>query len=633
MSIPSESLQVQSLQVPTQTEVDIDEAFLKAAYEGNISELKNLLDRGANVNGSDQKVPLLEAALSGNFSAVQFLITHGAIVDKASTSNVTAFLLAVDLACNDGLDRYKDILEYLLKHNADINHNNSLGYCALGIAVSRGSFEMVEFLLKNGAIIPHTDPHGKGHSFLLPSLMGCVKKTKNEHEQIVLECTPQFDKIQRIIPLLIKHGFDINFQPIPQDLSEENHDQNNMGQQRGIQQIVPLIGYSPLMLACELGYLPLVDFIIKQGAKVDQIGGYYNAETPLSIAARMCNFDLIFYLVEFAKAKLNPIQPIEQTPILTPVMYAHLYHAPVLMHYLIEKGAAAEPPDRMQVHFDIRNLTQEESHNRGNIILQAVLRLFDYAWSGVLPENVTLTQLLKAGAHLNQRTKHMSNSPLHLACMNNNIKALRNFMQELKNPGNGLYDREFSVEHRLGFTLSAVNNEGLTPFDIAASSNIHIANIFRNSLQPFVDYIVFQVLSIPGKSELPIELVQKMFELTYAPLSWFAKTREGYALISQMFEKSGQHYKILCRGRSQQAQLQNAKDSIETKELKEHDESKHNQEVGMIGTPKVLLFSKGYRESENSNSAELNTKIVLVKVPEPKDEIPQALPRQKLPSN
>lgn len=557
-----------------------EETLVDAAEKGDIKKMQELLSEGANVNGADNTcVPLRMAASYGHIEAVQFLLSQGAHVDHPDqfSNNSSTFQIIIFLACAEGLAKYKDILDLLLKHKADINRINAMGFRALTLAACTGNIEVLRFMLENGASIPRTDPFGL--SYLLVILKTCETMVQTENGQVVRELHPQhFERIKAVMSLFIAHGFDINFQsdtqyitiPNPNqpildndnnndnDINIQDQDHHNLNPenppQGAMQQIMlPLSGYSPLMLACEMGHIPLVSFIISQGANVNQRGGYLNTETPLTIAASKNNFPLVEFLIEKAGAEPNPLPMIDlilNNPL--PLMYAYLHKNLDMMIYLIAMGAgaSAELAENVKNHIQAlsgagfpQNLPPEQ------LVLLATKWVFDYACSETLPANISLKQLFNAGAHLNQRTTLLSNTPLHLACINNKAIAAGALIQELKNE-----DEVSQIALLMG-----ENREGHTALDVAAMHNMKTANIIRNFLQPIIDHHVFEVQSRSKRFILPAEILQEIFTMKYSNFgkgrTRFANTCAGIALVSEMFDLARKHFIILCERHNKSKEL------------------------------------------------------------------------------
>ncbi len=90
--------------------------LLKAAYEGNLNDLKTALQAGANVNVSDdQDISALRwAAQSGRSEAVKLLLDAGANVNQQSESGWTALMQAV-------IAGSVETVSLLIERGADVN--------------------------------------------------------------------------------------------------------------------------------------------------------------------------------------------------------------------------------------------------------------------------------------------------------------------------------------------------------------------------------------------------------------------------------------------------------------------------------------------------------------------------------
>jgi len=149
---------------------------------GNIGRFSDpLLTTGAT--------PLLRAAISQDLPTMSLLIEHGALVDLPNVMGATPLMVAAGLGGGggrfggDGFDseaRAIEIVDMLLAAGADINARvvdrydrtaavgrtpNGMtereGFSALLEAAVRGSRQIVEFLIANGAEIDVVDAHGR----------------------------------------------------------------------------------------------------------------------------------------------------------------------------------------------------------------------------------------------------------------------------------------------------------------------------------------------------------------------------------------------------------------------------------------------------------------------------------------
>jgi ankyrin repeat protein len=93
----------------------------KAAENGDNTKIKELLSKGANINGTDTcMTPLMRAILTGHVETVKFLLIHGANPGvKNDCSGVTAFNYADKI-------QSPEILRMLFRADAVIKAGNSL---------------------------------------------------------------------------------------------------------------------------------------------------------------------------------------------------------------------------------------------------------------------------------------------------------------------------------------------------------------------------------------------------------------------------------------------------------------------------------------------------------------------------
>ena len=97
---------------------DIDAAFIKAAFSGDVQEVKNHLAKGADVNAKrvDGITALIGASLAGHEEIVVLLLAKGAEVDaKADYFGYPGGVTAYDLAAKKG---HRGIMKLLVRAGA-----------------------------------------------------------------------------------------------------------------------------------------------------------------------------------------------------------------------------------------------------------------------------------------------------------------------------------------------------------------------------------------------------------------------------------------------------------------------------------------------------------------------------------
>ena len=116
----------------------INQQFIKAAQNNQIDELKNLLDRGADIHANDDEALKLSAE-HGHLEVVKFLV--------AQMANIYADDDALGWAAGNG---HLEIVKFLLSQGANIHADDD---CALKRSAFKGHLEVVKFLVKKGADI------------------------------------------------------------------------------------------------------------------------------------------------------------------------------------------------------------------------------------------------------------------------------------------------------------------------------------------------------------------------------------------------------------------------------------------------------------------------------------------------
>lgn len=132
-----------------------DSPLMMAAYDGDVNKMRQLLERGADINQTNRLgatalyfaagATRTQAAFKGSTEAVKFLLQHGATVNHKSNINGYTALMA---AC---ANHYADSVALLLKYGEDVNALTKDGRSALTIATELLQPEIVALLLDHGA--------------------------------------------------------------------------------------------------------------------------------------------------------------------------------------------------------------------------------------------------------------------------------------------------------------------------------------------------------------------------------------------------------------------------------------------------------------------------------------------------
>lgn len=122
-------------------------ALMVADAAGHKDILKLFIDckdHNFNERQEDGNTPFMSAAAAGRIDIIEMFLNrkdHNIIINERDNEGDTALILAVN-------KRYKDIVEMLIKKNADLNLTNNNGWTALALATLLGYKEIEEILEK-----------------------------------------------------------------------------------------------------------------------------------------------------------------------------------------------------------------------------------------------------------------------------------------------------------------------------------------------------------------------------------------------------------------------------------------------------------------------------------------------------
>lgn len=139
--------------------------MLEVAAKGNNARVKELLDKGVDVNmrGNDRNTPIMEAAYAGHLETVKLLLDHGADLSAKKNDGATASGLAgrtknvVELFKNlSGLVEAASrgntpMMKELMDKGTPVNGLDEFGNSALTAASYGGKTDAVKLLLEKGA--------------------------------------------------------------------------------------------------------------------------------------------------------------------------------------------------------------------------------------------------------------------------------------------------------------------------------------------------------------------------------------------------------------------------------------------------------------------------------------------------
>ena len=244
-----------------ESEADVQE-FLEACKQGNIEDVKRLLEQNVDVNAKDNygQTALMLAEGEGHTEIVEILIDNGADVNAKDIYGKTALMWAA-------INGHTEIVEILIDNGADVNAKDNDGQTALMLAEGEGHTEAAKLLIDNGADVNAKDDDGltalmlaanRGHTEIVEILIdnGADVNAKDNDGQTALMLA-EGEGHTEAAKLLIDNGADVN---------AKDDD-----------------GLTALMYAANRGYTETAEVLIDKGADVNVKSNKGN--TALMIAA------------------------------------------------------------------------------------------------------------------------------------------------------------------------------------------------------------------------------------------------------------------------------------------------------------------------------------------------------------
>lgn len=184
--------------------------LFRACSKGNIEEVRDLLQAGANVNARDAEgeTPLMYAAVEGHVAIINLLAKKGADIDAVSSNNETALaraslngrieavrtLLNLGASVDKSTDAqgtplmyasvagHKEVMKLLLDNSGNVNAVDAKGNTALMNAIrNNASLDVVCILIKAGADIKIKNKNDEDAASIAKSLgRGDIEKLLSE---------------------------------------------------------------------------------------------------------------------------------------------------------------------------------------------------------------------------------------------------------------------------------------------------------------------------------------------------------------------------------------------------------------------------------------------------------------------
>ncbi|GHV13533.1 hypothetical protein AGMMS49938_08250 [Fibrobacterales bacterium] len=433
-SVPEEyrGLLISKLQFQKEDLLALDEALLAAVREGKNDEVKNLIERGADVSmvveGWRRKSLLHIAAEGDYFELAETLLRNGLSVNSRDHNSKTPLHIAAR-------KNAVQTAEVLLKYGATLQVQSVSSKTPLHIAAKNNCVEMVRLLIEQGAVLdvfdykkrsPLTVAVERGAFVVLQELLAAGASVHLQSEELKWSPLHYAAKIGdvNIIDLLLQNEADLD--PLDED------------------------GNTPLHIAARFGKEKAVKFLLLKKASVKSSGK--KGISPLHEATAGNHPETI-------EALLPSINiDIKDDDGNTPIHYAAMFSAEKSAPFLLSKGANANSANgwgQTALHIAAKNSNLKIIAyliKNGTVLEQADLAkrtpLHIAANLGVLE---TVVFLLKCGANVNA-VDIVKNTPLHYAASANFPKVAEELL--LKNAD-----------------IDSVNTDKLTPLGSALEND------------------------------------------------------------------------------------------------------------------------------------------------------------------
>ncbi|XP_055375684.1 ankyrin-1 [Condylostylus longicornis] len=220
------------------------------------------------------QAPIHYAAVLDHVECLNILLENGSPVDITTQNGVTPLHLAV---------KNNNIVEILLQHKADPNRKiYNTGETVLHVAAKMGNVKVVEILLQAGSEINTTN--NKGQTPLMTAI-------SNGNEEVAFYLLTKEAKIN----LQDDQGFTaIYYAAVMNNVRLTSHLLQNGAR--------PFVTHYLLHICVQNNFLEIARLLIEAGENVNiRFSGY----TPLYLAIKQCNADMVDYLLKNGAQKFN----------------------------------------------------------------------------------------------------------------------------------------------------------------------------------------------------------------------------------------------------------------------------------------------------------------------------------------
>lgn len=291
----------------------VNAELLDVAERASVSELRALLDRGAEVDARDVfgRTALALAILHKNIPVALALIAEGADVNAKDDSGTTLALRACAPKC-------EAILQALIGRGADLEVASAHGVTPLMYSAANGCTESLSILFQRSVALNTEDESGYT-ALAWASSTGCVATVKmlikagadvrrsNGYGLTVLHVAV-LNNAAHVLKELIRGGASVNAcapgygQATPLALAAV------MGNEAALEVLIyegadvncrDVVGATPLHLAVLNGHLHAVKVLLERGrARVDPAAHGFDEATPLWLAASFGQLEALHILIK-----------------------------------------------------------------------------------------------------------------------------------------------------------------------------------------------------------------------------------------------------------------------------------------------------------------------------------------------
>ncbi|WP_264328502.1 ankyrin repeat domain-containing protein [Wolbachia endosymbiont (group A) of Andrena hattorfiana] len=285
---------------------ELDQELLDAAKVGDMSKVKDSVNRGADVNTKDRdgNTPSRNAVLKGHFGIFKYLVENGVSLEGKDHRCGPSI-------CDASYSGNLDILKYLIGKGVDVNESDKNGWTPLHFAAWRGYLEVANFLIEKGANINVENIFGR------KPIHVAAENNNKDIIEFFLSKGMSIDDTDRdgrtplyyaswnghldMVKYLIDKGADIYIQDkggiTPLDAAT---DQKHDDVERYLKQVQL---DKELLIAAQYGNLDEIRSLVGQGASLG--AKYIDGRTLMHCAAYGGKLDVVEYLVAGEKSSLE----------------------------------------------------------------------------------------------------------------------------------------------------------------------------------------------------------------------------------------------------------------------------------------------------------------------------------------